>query len=60
MLDVATKVITEHRGRRVLVMGSFRNRFTFVEEFGDLPGVKIIDIGEWLTANGFGLGTPPN
>jgi hypothetical protein len=56
MVDVARKAIAEHPGTRVLVLGSYRNRFMFVEALRDLPGVKLVDSHDWMAANGFGRG----
>jgi hypothetical protein len=54
LVDVATKAIAENPGRRVLVLGSHRNRFMLVEALGDLPGVRLVDMRSWLVSSGFG------
>lgn len=54
MVDVAKKAIAENSGKRVLVLGSYRNRFMFVEELGKVKGAKLVDMKGWLGANGFG------
>jgi hypothetical protein len=54
MVDAAAKAIAAHPGARVLVVGSFRNRFMFVEALRPLPGVRIVNMHGWLRDNGFG------
>lgn len=54
MVEVARKAIAENPGRRVLVLGSWRNRFMFVDALGAMKGAKLVDMKAWLGANGFG------
>jgi len=54
MVDAVRKAIDLHPGTRILVLGSYRNRFMFVKALRDSPGAKLIDMKPWLEANGFG------
>jgi len=54
MVDVATQAIAENAGKRLLVLGSHRNRFMFIEALRELPGVRLVDMRSWLASNGFG------
>jgi hypothetical protein len=58
MVDVARKAVTAHPGTRVLLIGSFRNRFMFTKALDNLPGIKVADMKAWLDANGFGRQPP--
>jgi hypothetical protein len=58
MVDVARKAVTAHPGTRVLLIGSFRNRFMFTKALDNLPGIKVGDMKAWLDANGFGRQPP--
>ncbi len=42
MVEVARKAIADNPGKRILVLGSYRNRYMFVEE---LTGTKGCTIG---------------
>ncbi len=54
MVDVVRKAIADNPGKRVLVLGSYRNRFMFVEELAGTKRVQLVDMKAWLEANGFG------
>lgn len=54
MVDASRKAIAAHPGKRILVLGSYRNRFMFVEALGKVRGAKLVDMRAWLQANGFG------
>jgi hypothetical protein len=54
LVDVATKAIAAHPGKRVLILASFRNRFMFLEALREAPSVRLVNMHEWLTNNGFG------
>ncbi len=54
MVEASRKAIAAHPGKRILVLGSYRNRFMFVEALGKERGAKLVDMHAWLQANGFG------
>lgn len=54
MVDVARKAIAENPGKRILVLGSYRNRYMFVEQLRGTNGARLVDMKGWLEANGFG------
>lgn len=54
MVEAVKKAIADHPGKRVLVLGSYRNRYMFVEQLGGVKGARLIDMKGWLEANGFG------
>lgn len=54
MVDVVRKAIAENPGKRVLVLGSHRNRFMFVDVLREVPGTRLVDMKGWMVANGFG------
>lgn len=54
MVEVARKAISENPGKRILVLGSYRNRYMFVEELTGTKGARFIDMRAWLASNGFG------
>jgi len=54
MVDAAKTAIAANPGKRVLVLGSYRNRYMFVDELSRLRGVTLVDMRNWLEANGFG------
>ena len=54
MVEVARRAILENPGKRVLVLGSYRNRFMFVDELAETKGAKLVDMKSWLNTNGFG------
>ena len=54
MVDASRKTIAAHPGKRILVLGSYRNRFMFVEALGKVRGAELVDMRAWLQANGFG------
>ena len=53
MVDAVKSAIAENSGKRILVLGSYRNRYMFVEQLGGTKGTKLIDMKSWLNANGF-------
>ncbi|MDP9421574.1 MAG: hypothetical protein M3Q19_01855 [Pseudomonadota bacterium] len=56
MVDVARKAISENPGKRILVLGSYRNRYMFVDQLGGVKGTRLVDMKSWLEQNGFGRG----
>jgi len=53
MVDAVKSAIAGNSGKRILVLGSYRNRYMFVEQLGGTKGTKLIDMKSWLNANGF-------
>ncbi len=53
MVEATQKALAENPGKRVLVLGSYRNRYMFVDELAEIKGVQLIDMKAWLEANGF-------
>lgn len=48
MIEQARRAIDAHPGKRVLVLGSYRNRHAFVEALrADYPG-RVVDMEQWL------------
>lgn len=60
MVEVSKKAIAENPGKRILVLGSYRNRYMFVEELGRVKGARLVDMKGWLQANGFGRSPAAN
>lgn len=56
MVDAVRKAILAHPGKRILVLGSYRNRFMFVEALSGAPGANLVEMKPWFEANGFGRG----
>lgn len=54
MVETARKAIAENPGKRILVLGSYRNRYMFVEQLTGTKGAQLIDMKAWLASNGFG------
>lgn len=54
MVEASKKAIAENPGKRILILGSYRNRYMFVEKLGGTRGTKLVDMKAWLEANGFG------
>lgn len=54
MVEVARKAIAANPGKRILVLGSYRNRYMFVDELKAAKGVSLVDMKAWLKSNGFG------
>ena len=54
MVESVKSAIAENPGKRVLVLGSYRNRYMFADELRGVSGTKLIDMQEWLEAKGFG------
>lgn len=58
MVEASKKAIAENPGKRILVLGSYRNRYMFVDALGKTRGAKLVDMKGWLEANGFGKTAP--
>jgi hypothetical protein len=56
MVEVARKAISENPGKRILVLGSYRNRYMFVEHLHGMKGTRLVDMKAWLEEKGFGRG----
>jgi hypothetical protein len=54
MLDAVRQAIAENPGKRVLVLGTHRNRFMFVDGLNALSGTTVVDMNRWLLTNKFG------
>jgi hypothetical protein len=54
MLEVVRRAIAENPGKRVIVLGTHRNRFMFVDMLRNLSGTTVVDMNRWLRTNGFG------
>jgi hypothetical protein len=54
MVDAAKAAIAGNPGKRILVLGSYRNRYMFVEQLRGIEGARLVDMKAWLEANGFG------
>lgn len=54
MVETVKSAIAANPGSRILVLGSYRNRFMFVEELNKVDGAKLVDMRGWLEASGFG------
>jgi hypothetical protein len=53
MVEVVRHAIDENPGTRVLVLGTHRNRFMFVDKLRTHAGAIVVDMHRWLIANGF-------
>jgi hypothetical protein len=53
MVDAVRQAIAENRGKRVLVLGTHRNRFMFVDALRTFSGTTVVDMNRWLLANTF-------
>ncbi len=58
MVESVKSAISDNPDKRVLVLGSYRNRFMFIEQLQGVSGAKLVDMRSWLEANGFGRGGP--
>lgn len=56
MVDAVKSAIAENGGKRILVLGSYRNRYMFVDQLRGTKGAQLVDMKNWLEANGFGRG----
>jgi len=56
MVDAVKSAIAEKGGKRILVLGSYRNRYMFVDQLRGTNGAQLVDMKNWLEANGFGRG----
>lgn len=54
MVETAKRAIAENPGKRILLLGSFRNRYMFVQELSGAKDLNLVDMEAWLAANGFG------
>jgi len=54
MIDAVKGAMAKHPGKRILVLGSYRNRYMFVEQLSGVESAKLVDMKAWLEANGFG------
>jgi hypothetical protein len=45
------RAIQENPGSRVLIVGTFRNRFMLEDALREMPGVTVVDVEAWLEAN---------
>lgn len=54
MVEVARKAIADNPGKRILVLGSYRNRYMFMEELTGTKGARLVDMKAWLASHGFG------
>jgi hypothetical protein len=54
MVHAVRAAISANPGARILVLGSYRNRFMFVDMLSSFPGVAVVDMERWLRSNGFG------
>ena len=54
MVEAVKSAISENAGKRILVLGSYRNRYMFVEQLRGTKGTELVDMRSWLNANGFG------
>jgi hypothetical protein len=59
MMAAVRQTIAENPGKRVLVLGTHRNRFMFVDALRPLSGTTLVDMNRWLLANGFGRKSAP-
>jgi hypothetical protein len=59
MMAAVRQTIAENPGKRVLVLGTHRNRFMFVDTLRPLSGTTLVDMNRWLLANGFGRKSAP-
>lgn len=54
MVYAVKAAIAGNPGKRILVIGSYRNRYMFVEQLRGVKGANLVDMKGWLEANGFG------
>jgi hypothetical protein len=54
MVESVKAAIAENAGKRILVLGSYRNRYMFVEQLRGTKNAQLIDMQNWLETNGFG------
>lgn len=54
MVEVVRQAVAENPGKRVMVLGTHRNRFMFVDTLRNLSGATVVDTNRWMLANGFG------
>ena len=58
MIAAVRKAVSENPGKRLLVLGSYRNRYMFVEQLRGIKASRMVDMKAWLEANGFGRTLP--
>lgn len=54
MVEAVKSAIAENAGKRILVLGSYRNRYMFVGKLSGANGARLVDMRSWLETNGFG------
>jgi hypothetical protein len=54
MVEAVRSAIAENAGKRILVLGSYRNRYMFVRKLSGANGARLVDMRSWLETNGFG------
>jgi len=53
MADRALEAVRANPGKRILVLGSYRNRAVFVERLREAGDADVVDMATWLRTNGF-------
>lgn len=48
MVDQARQAIDANPGKKILVLGSYRNRHVFIDELQDDYGPRLVDMERWL------------
>jgi hypothetical protein len=51
MVGTVRRAIQENPGSRVLIVGTFRNRFMLEDALREMPDVTVVDVEAWLEAN---------
>lgn len=54
MVAAVKSAIAQNGGKRILILGSYRNRYMFVDQLRDIKGSELVDMRGWLNSNGFG------
>jgi hypothetical protein len=54
MVEAVRQAIAENPGKRVVVLGTHRNRFMFVDALRNVSRTTVVDTNRWMLANGFG------